>query len=241
MIRRRLRLSGVLFASVLALASPLQAQVVFDTFSYNDTGGATSVTASHTMSASSGGCMLIAGLGDAASDLVAGATFDSVSATLVDKQNTTPGSIYWVYLYALPAPHSGTHSVVLSSTGGSIHLAVAAVSYTGVNASKCGEASNKVGNTNDPFVSTLTTLSAGARVVEVYAGSSAMTDSTGYTRRVDDGAGGFFMVGDSGNQGSAGLVSLSLTGGGNKQSILVSIAPTTVPTFPSSALLGVFR
>lgn len=234
-MRRRVLLVALV---LLALAQPLHAQIAFDAVAGDGTAAfATSQTRSFTMSATAGGCLVVGVLGDDVNDNITGVTYDGIAMTLVDKQNTTPTSVYWQYLYVLAAPHSGTHNLVANANA-SVHILTLAASYTGVSATKCGEVAVENNGTGDPYTSSLTTVTDNSWVVMLYSGSGALADSTGFTTRVYDGT-GYVRLGDSGVVTPAGSKSLSLTGGGIKMSELVAIGPSSTTATPRLPVLGV--
>lgn len=227
-----------LILALLTVAGPVSAQVTLDSTVHDVTGGATSLTTAFTMSAALNGCLVVGTNGDATTDNITGVTYNGVAMTLQGKHNAAPGSVYWQYMWTLAAPASGANNIVVTANA-SIHIETLAASYTGVSATKCPEASGYTTSATDPFTVSLTTLTNGARVVEVYSGSSALTDSTGFTTRVNDSNGGFMILGDSGNISVAGSVSLSLTGNGTKEGAVVSLGPP-VTAGRQSLLFGVF-
>lgn len=223
-----MRRCALVLALLCALASPLQAAIAFDAAA----GAATSVTAtsqttSFTMGSGAGGCLIVAALGDATTDLLTTATFNGVSMTLVDKQNANPGTVYWQNLWALPSPPSGTHNIVVSASSSS-HIQTAAASYTGVSASSCPAASAKSSGSGDPYVATITTPNANDWTVEVINSSVGVLASTNFTSRATDGGTTYYLA-DSNGALSAGSNSMNVTGaGGTKQHIIVALVPQLI-------------
>jgi len=96
---------------------------------------ATSLTQTATLGASAN--YLLAGvLGDSASDLVTGVTYNSVAMTQLVK--LYPGStVGWLYVYGLPNPATGSsHNLVVSASGTCSTIGVTAQSYTNCSATQ---------------------------------------------------------------------------------------------------------
>lgn len=230
---------ALLALCALMLAATAHAQGAFDTAATGGAVTATSQTVSYTMSASAGGCMMIAALGDATSDILTTATFSGVSATLVNKQNANPGAVYWQNIWMLAAPASGTHNVVVSA-GSSIHIETYIASWTGVSATKCQQVSSQQSGSGDPFNSTLTTLSGNSWTAAFINSSVGVVVGSGSTLRTSDTSPTFTAgIVDSNGVVALGSVTLAVAGaGGTKQSGMVAFAP---PGTNRRGLLGLGR
>jgi hypothetical protein len=118
--------------------------------------------------------MLIVGVPTEASpspDIISGATFNGVPSTLLTKiQYTSAQGPDEVYLFALPAPTSGQHDIVITRSG-SGYAAVYAISYTGVDQSIPANVSTSTG-TGITASLPITVQNSGAWVAWIMANNS---------------------------------------------------------------------
>lgn len=87
-------------------------------------------TVSHTTSGSNR--VLFVEVRGSTTDVVTGATYNSVSMGLVGKTHSGAGTNSWVYLFYLANPASGTHDIVVSGST-SDTVVVLGTSYTGAS------------------------------------------------------------------------------------------------------------
>lgn len=189
----------------------------------------TTQTTALTVSATANRLLLVGVLGDAVASVVTGVTYNAVAMTLVDEQNSVPGSLYTQHLYRLIAPASGTNNIVVSAST-STHLETFAASYTGVNQTAQPEVAAEQSGTANPYTMSLTTLTAGSWTAGFVNASVGLVDGTGFTTRTSDTTPVFTAsLGDSASAISApGLATLLVNGaGGLKQSQMVAFAPAT--------------
>lgn len=95
------------------------------------TGGATSLTFSHTCTGDNR-LLLVGFLTNNSTDVITGVTYNSVAMTRLKEQDHGDG--YRNYVYGLIAPATGANNVVISASSSSVIYAVSA-SYTGVSQS----------------------------------------------------------------------------------------------------------
>jgi len=225
--------AGVLVGVGLVPAAAYAA-IAYDASSQG-TVDSTSLTFSHTVTGTDTILFVEAGQWQTG-DAITGVTFNGTAMTLVDKQQV--GSINtYVYLYYLIAPATGTHDVVISSSG-SADIRGAAASYTGAAQSGVPDATSKSSTTSGgDATGIVTTIADNSWVVM----SSFHQDcSTGCTAGADTtirkgGTGNMGVLSDSnaavtpagsrtlivnGNSGSTGWVAASfapsVAGGGGE-------------------------
>lgn len=214
-MRHRLALALI----VLSLAAPLKAAIIFDAGTYGGVVTATSQTVAHTVSGSNR-CLLVGVLADTASNLVTGATYNGVAMTL-----TTAAQLHnrYLYLFALVAPAAGTHNVVISASSAS-YIQSWIASYTGVTAGGCPEVVQAANNSGTALATTLTTLTANAWTVEMFASSGGYGNTTHFTERVNDADCNCGRLGDYGPIATAGSTTTTVDAAGVNESVLVSLA-----------------
>ena len=202
----------------------------------NTTG--TSITWSHTCTGSN--LILFVGVqGDNVSNLVTGATYNSVPLTLVDKVQGTGDR--WVYLFYLINPSTGANNVVVSASG-STALRTTSVSYTGAKQSGQPDAfSTKTETLSVSVTGTVTTVENNCWTVMVARNPTAgCVAGAGATIR---GTSAFSNVFDSnGAITPAGSTSLQVTNGGSAtiwEAVIASFAPavTATPTAGSNFMM----
>lgn len=211
--------------------------ITFDAGLYGGFVSASSQTTAFTMGSGTGGYLVVGVLGDATNDLVTGVTWNGTSMTLVDKQNSAPGSVFWQYLYVLAGPATGTQNVVVSASGTVNYIQTYIASYLGVKATGQPEAAAENAGTGDPFTTSLTTATANAWTVALVNASVGLVVSGAFTLRASDTSPIFTSaLGDSnGPIVAAGSTSLVVSGaGGQKQSEMIALAPL-VGSSPSAS------
>jgi len=162
----------------------------------NNGGGSTSLTFSHTVTGSDP-ILFVGFVGDliANPDLITGVTYNGVAMTQVRASNLS-GCERWVYLYGLTAPATGSHSVVITSSGVQWVLAGAA-SYTGASAVR-----NSTNSTSGTPATTWTTFltpdtDACWMVLMEHARGASPTAGAGSTLRAVDAANATWGLFDS--------------------------------------------
>lgn len=102
------------------------------------TNSGTSLTWSHTCTGSNG-VLLVTVVGDTATDVVTGATYNGVAMTLIGHiQGGSGGSLTrYTYLFGLIGPATGANTVAVSASS-AIYMAGMSSSYTGVSAFETG-------------------------------------------------------------------------------------------------------
>ena len=221
---RRILLIGLVF---VGLTRTLEAQIAFDAATYGGEVTATSQTTSHTVGSSGvGRCMIVIALGDATSDLLTTATYNGVSMTLIDEQNANPGAVYWQHIWALANPSTGANNVVVNASSSS-HIETIVGSWTGVAAAGCPQVSSEGTGSGDPYVASVTTVTAANWTVEGINASVGLVASTNFTSRAANPSATYFLA-DSNAAVAIGSNSMSVTGaGGTKQHLIMALAPLT--------------
>lgn len=201
--------------------------IAYDTAAVGASISSTTQTTPMTISTTADRLLLVGVLGDATTDYVTGVTFNGAALTLVDKQNSVPGSVYWQYLWALLAPSSGTHNIVVTAST-STQLSTFAASYTGVLQTGQPNVASETSGTGNPYTMGLTTTLAGSWTAGFVNASVGLIDSTGFTTRSADTIPVFGVsLGDSnGPHATPGAVTMAVAGGGGqKQSQIVAFGP----------------
>ena len=157
--------------------------IEFDAVSSGATGGATSLTVSHTCSGLNR-ILFVGVIGSYLGDYITGATYNSVAMTLVDKQQISGDR--WVYLYYLIAPALGTNNIVVSSSP-SDYILLKAVSYIGALQSSQPDKKTKGSATGTTQTANVTTGANNCWMVGMFdpAGGGA-TAGAGTFLRVSD-------------------------------------------------------
>jgi hypothetical protein len=183
-------------------ASPFLLAIAFDTATQGEATAATSVTWSHTNSGSN----LTLGIGGEirkdGTVLISGATYNSVSATVIDHRFITgDGGIDTASLY-LPSPATGTNNIVLTSNeASSTNVTGLAVSLTGTAASPLGAHDKATGTTGTSASQAITTESANSVNVSLhYSGSGGAAPSSTGTNQTNryvfhSSQGDYFSIG----------------------------------------------
>lgn len=193
-----------------------------------------SLTASYT----NGGSVLLVGVvGDVGADNVSGVTYNGVSMTLLDKDNTGNRC---AYTFILNNPATGSHNVVVSTSGS--FIAAGALSYTAAKTSGQPDNHNESnqGVTNSATTS-LTTVANNCWVTLFSAGYTANLPpgaGAGSTVRSVDGTFGTWGWFDS-NGPISPAASYSMTAtrsvnGNDMLEFMVSIVPAGGTNFTST-------
>ncbi len=218
-------LKRYLVIALLLIAVKSEAQIAFVTAvdGGNNGGSTTSLTFSIDVGSGSdrGLAVGLTGGTGVEGDDISSVTFNGVGMTLVNKvlgPGSGGGAGRWVYLYALHAPSTGSHSVVVTA-GSSHYLIATATAYTGVFQSSTLDAS-ATGTTSaatDTVTTAVTSVTDNAWMIAVrnaYASGAFPTAGTGSTRREYDHALGANGIFDSnGVIHPAGSYSMSTTYG----------------------------
>lgn len=178
--------------------------------------GVNSKTVSHVCSGADR--ILIVGVsnydaGSGGNDKVTGVTYNGVAMTLITKTQGD-GADSWNYLYALVAPDTGTHNIVVSTSTTQDEINVVAASYNG--AKQTGQPDAYVINNQTSSVTsitpTLTTLTNNCWLVSLFVNGygGAITAGTGTTLRVTATQARKLMD-SNGSVGNAGSYSLNAT------------------------------
>lgn len=157
--------------------------IAFDAATQGSNSSGASYTFAHTVSASDNRVLFVSCIGNAVAspDNITGATYNGVAMTLLDKSNASGDR--WQYTFFLIAPATGTHNVVITSSGAPDNIyAPDAISYIGVKQSS-PEVSQKTSGTSTSKTETITTLTDGAWVVGNLHPNAASSAGTGTTNR----------------------------------------------------------
>jgi hypothetical protein len=141
--------------------------------------------------------------GNAASDIITGATYGGVATTLVGKQLPDPSGSRWQYLFGLIAPATGANNVVISASGTCDFIIAVSADYSGVYQSLQPDASavNQLAAGSTSLTSSVTTVADNDWVVlghQGYFSNQAPSAGTGATRRIYDATFGAVAIFDSG-------------------------------------------
>lgn len=155
------------------------ATIAFDSSSGGQTGGATTLTYSHTCSGSNR--ILFVGV-NCGSEAVSGITYNGVAMTFVGTSNFAP-------LYKLFNPATGANNVVVSF-GGTTTASSVSASYTGAKQSSNPESStnSSAGSSPNPYTQAITTTTdlSWAVIMTTVTKNSAVTAGTATTLRVNN-------------------------------------------------------
>lgn len=151
-------------------------------------------------------------------DLATGATFDGVSATLLNKVNTRNSRFF--YAYYLLAPNPGTHTVSITTTGTPGRTEGISVSYCGASTPDAYSSQNSSAN---PNVFSITTLKPNSWVTLGVDVSSSASASTNSTLLFDNTGTGATMLFDS-SSNSLGFI----TAGSNSMNLLNPASGTNI-------------
>jgi len=212
--------------------------IAFDAVSGGSVSG-TALTVAHTC-AGSNRLLLSSIFGDSA-DVITGATYNGLAMTLVDKLFDGASSRFH-YCFALLAPATGTHNIVVSAST-SIIMGASSASYTGVLQSGQPEAFAHNSNPSTASLATIvTTLTDNAWTVYcAHAEGGHPAAGANSTFRGDDGFGGVgisAIMDSNGPISPAAAHSMTFTAtSGPCIGIIVSIAPLGAALSPGTASL----
>jgi sugar (pentulose or hexulose) kinase len=177
---------------------------------------------------------------DSGSYNVTNVTYNGVSMTKLGTQIKVSGGTadWWISLYGLLAPATGTNTVSFTSSNS---LAACAVSYTGVSQSGLPDSSNQAnsGGSNVSTFTLSTTVSASnCWLVAAFRGFNQETviwnGGAGTTKRVGSlgGTNPYFHIIDSNGTvgtGSQSLIMDRSSGSERCGGVIISIAPASAP------------
>lgn len=169
---------------------------------------------------------MIGGWSDTGLDDLGVCTVDGVTAGFIGKEhNSVDGAFYWGRLWAGMAPASGTVTVVINGTAGTIYGG--SVSYTGAKQTGQPDASATGEATGSPFSVPLTTIANNCWAVQLTAADNGATGAgSGTTLRLQVLANYFEMWDSNGPITPAGLTSLPITYTNHAPgAVIASIAP----------------
>jgi len=224
-----------LFALIVALCSAQSAfaAVAVDATSTSTGSGGSTLSWSHTVSGSN--TLLICSAHISSGSAVSTFRFNSVDLTL-KSSHPSSASTYFVEMWYLIAPASGTHTVALTLSGGADNTVAGCTSFTGADqASPIGTASfNGVNDDVEDFPPTITVPSGGIAYDVVFFGNSSgacasSTPGGSQTKRFDDcvGSAGFNATGASSTRGTSGTMNwLNLSGALGSQIAVPISAPS---------------
>jgi len=166
--------------------------IALDSTSSGDNSAGNPLTVSHTVSGSDR--ILVVSLLIASSRSVSSATYNGVSLGAA-RQTTSSFHLYKHLLYALLAPDTGTHDIVITADGSSDPLGLAAASYTGVGSLRSDGFHDSHGGFSDNTPSVvITDGQSGDTAVSGVAGYS-VTLTTPNTKDVSSVIAGTLIVG----------------------------------------------
>lgn len=238
--------------ALCCVARVAAAAIAFDAAAdLGNNSGSGTFTNAYTVGSGSNRYLIIAFLGDTASDDITGVTYNGVSATLLTK-NTNLDSARFVYVYGLANPASGSNTLSITSTN-SHYIIVTAESFSGVAQTGQPDSSGIASTTATGFtgvaVST-TVVAANSWVVGVFgvrftSGGGGNNTASGLTVRVNNAQFNDIALFDSNGAVSTGSFSSAMSQDAGSSSgfdgILVSLSPAgaapAVP--PTRTLMGV--
>lgn len=187
--------------------------------------GSTTFDVTHTCTGSDR-ALCVAVVADSAADRVTGVTYNSVSMTLVDKNQATGGR--WNYFYYLNAPSTGANTIRVT-TDATCYRELSASSYAGV--AQTGQPSVSAKSTSSSASSitgTLTTTSDNSwTVMGINGKAGTITAGSGTTRRGTTLVGAIFD--SNGAITPAGSTSLIANQGASDAiaQVIVALAPAS--------------
>lgn len=189
--------------------------------------GGASYSASYTVP-TGGDLLLVVSCFGAATDVITGATYNSIAMTLIGKKNS--GGDRWCYLFALLNPSTGSNIVAISSVGSDAICAAAAV-YCNVKQSGLPDSSAIGSNSGTTLNIATTTIADNAWLVEGVRPDTA-TQGTGSAPAslVIHTVNGLELWDSNSSETPPGSHSLALTNSaaGNMAGVVMSIAPSAV-------------
>lgn len=205
--------------------------IAYDATAHGNTGGATSLTFSHTCSTGQDRILWVGFRVGSSSDVATGVTYGGVAMTQAIKRQDTSGSQY-VYLYYLIAPATGANNVVISLSGSNSIIGISA-SYTGANQSGQPDATgSQVAQPGTTITASATVVSSNCWVVSFIGndGALAMTGSTGVGAVRDNGsfASNVTSLGDSNTTVATGSYGMTWTSSSqNLAEVVASFSPSS--------------
>lgn len=193
--------------------------IAFDASAQGTTGlgSAASLTIAHTCSGSNRVLIVCVQTVVHAID-VTGVTYNGVTMTLLDDQDTGIG---YMYVFYLLAPATGTHNIVISATPNILMFAVSG-SWTGIRQGLFPDAETKNIYSGSSNTTTLTTVIDNCWCVLADSAANTSSAGTNSTSRVNQGAALYDSNGPITPPGSFSM-SVNRTGGGGD--IMFSMAP----------------
>lgn len=156
------------------------------------------------------------------SDIVTGVTYNGVALTAVPSGSTNNGQ-YYITAYYLVAPDTGTHDIVVTTTGSVFDFGAGAVSYTDVHQTiPLGTAVTATGTSTTPSV---TVSSAADELVDdglVIIHSGTLSVGAGQTQRWNAIAGGFIKYAGS-TEGGAASTTMSWSNSSSQAWAIVAV------------------
>jgi hypothetical protein len=222
----------ILYLALTAIAC--FGQIAQDNSTSGSSGFSSVLNFNHTVNSNTNGILILGIVTKSDPTSFTAVTYNSVAMTQVLADTTT--GFWWVYLYYLLAPSSGTHQVHIACSASSVSMMATAMSYTGAQQSGVPDASNKHVSTGEltPGLVSLTPSAVNSWYIGfAIGGNSAAGGDT--ARSPSTGNGDSFMGFDSnatisGTQ-NPGVV---IDGGfGTDVVFAVTIAPTGGSTPPS--------
>ena len=189
--------------------------VAHTTNTTNQTSGGTT-TYSHTVGSGSNLLLIVAvsfwSNGSSSAGL-SGLTYNGTSMTLVSgTAQTSSSGAFYTAIYALPAPVTGTNSIVATVAGQCDKLGLASISFTGADQTTGIDAAGGTIGTSGTVTQSLTTTAASEYLVDAVSHLSANTASSNSNTSIyNDGAVGAGTASQYGSAASAGSNSMSWT------------------------------
>lgn len=191
----------------------------------------TSVTDSFTNTA--GDSLFIGVTSRGINDNVTSCTYDSVSASLIQKYGNGGALSSYSYIYWIPDPSTGTHNIVCSFSGSPTDVRVSGVSYSGTATSTQADAIKTASFSSvSSWSDSLTTLTNGSWVVAwPFDDANDQIAGTGATARGSSANPMFFDSDSQVNPAGSYTIGSSWSGSGNGGYILFSVIPSVVDVY----------
>jgi hypothetical protein len=207
----------------------------------NNGGTSTSLTVSYTCGAGANRALVVTCNGQVNSDVITGATYNTVPMTLAVKQAPSSSAQRYTYMFYLLNPASGANNVVISATGGNLTIEACAADYTGVGSFDATNSGTSAGSSTTAVLS-LTTIADNCWAIFGWGGYAGGANTpfagSGLTQRVFGAA--FKDNGICDSNGAihpAGAYSMTENIGAaasSTQSMALSFAPFVASLLPSS-------
>jgi DNA-binding protein len=224
---------GPNYLDVMVVSIAPAISVAFDAATNGGNSSTGTLTFSHTATGTNR--ILFVGALTTSSDDLTGITYNGTGMTLIDKQKTN--SDRWNYLYYLLNPDSGTHNVVITSSGN--YIQAAAVSYTGVRQSSQPDAHTTNSETGSTSLTTaLTTVADNSWIVSYTRSGGTAAAGSGLLQRLSDGNQGFFDSNGPLSPAGSHSTTMTVSGGGPNylDVMVVSVAPAVSGVTSSSTV-----